>query len=212
MFTSSLGASQVYSETGPYTQRAQRDWGKRQATPDWCVAGFISKGICIQGLSWVAARWVDLHTCLPSLQSLHRVLNWVRSSVPFRWSQHHITVSRPCPSGSLWDQARQAEAHSKDGEGISNLWFPRSGSGWSHLLTSSNAHNAKLFFIMILSMCHPTTNVWWLIFSCPLVSWICYYIFFFYFLPIVEVRKWRFSFWIISISFSRMCAFFSSIF
>lgn len=57
-----LGASQVESETGPHTRRASRDQWKRQAPP---VCGDVSKGTCIQGLSWVAARWVGLNTHPP---------------------------------------------------------------------------------------------------------------------------------------------------
>ena len=50
------------SDTGPYTQRERRDQRKRQTSPDWKVAGVISKGTYLQGLSWAAARWVGLCT------------------------------------------------------------------------------------------------------------------------------------------------------
>lgn len=35
------------SETGPHIQRSRKDQRRRQATPDWKVAGLISKGTCV---------------------------------------------------------------------------------------------------------------------------------------------------------------------
>jgi len=47
---------------------------------------------------------------------------------------------------------------------MSSLWSPRSSSWvnwWSHLLDDFLQHTyAKLLFIVILSLCHPTSNVW----------------------------------------------------
>ena len=43
-------------ETGPSTQRAWSDLGKRQATPDWQVAVLVSKEIDIQGLAWMLSE------------------------------------------------------------------------------------------------------------------------------------------------------------
>ena len=40
----------------PQTQRPKRDLRKRQPTPDWQVASFISKGINPWGLSWATSR------------------------------------------------------------------------------------------------------------------------------------------------------------
>jgi len=39
------------------------------------VAGLISKGTYIQGLSWAAARCIDSQTYHQNLKSLHRGLN-----------------------------------------------------------------------------------------------------------------------------------------
>ena len=56
-------------EAGPLTQRASRDWRKRQTTPDWQVADLISMGTYIQGLSWAATKW---YLC-QNLKSLQRL-------------------------------------------------------------------------------------------------------------------------------------------
>lgn len=58
------------------------------------LAGLTSKGTCVRGLSWWAARSVDLPSCLPSLKSLYRTLNWVES--------HQLTLSRLYPWNSTW--------------------------------------------------------------------------------------------------------------
>lgn len=53
------------------------------------LAGLTSKGTCVQGLSWWAARSLDLPSSLPNLKSLYRTLNWVES--------HQLTLSRLYP-------------------------------------------------------------------------------------------------------------------
>lgn len=65
----------------PHTRGARRGQRKTQATRGGPAAGSTSKGTSIQGLSCVAERWVDLHTCHPNLTNLCRNLNWVQPHV-----------------------------------------------------------------------------------------------------------------------------------
>lgn len=53
------------------------------------LAGLTSKGTCVRGLSWWAARSVYLPSCLPNLKSLYKTLNWVES--------RQLTLSRQYP-------------------------------------------------------------------------------------------------------------------
>lgn len=73
------------------------------------MAGFVSTQTFISGSSSVVARKIDFHTCLLSFKNSNRGLNWVQSCITFKWSQHHITISRVHPWGSFWEQERQAE-------------------------------------------------------------------------------------------------------
>lgn len=56
--------------------KGQRDLRKRQPTPDWRVASFISKGIYPWGLSWATSRQVDLHSCQQNPKSLMWLPSW----------------------------------------------------------------------------------------------------------------------------------------
>ena len=69
----------------------------------------MNKGIYSWGLLWEAARQVDLCTCLSNLKNLCRGLHWPQSYIIFTWPQYHMTISRLCPWGSLWEQGRKAE-------------------------------------------------------------------------------------------------------
>lgn len=51
----------------PYLEGRERL--KEEADPSrLVVAGLISKGTCLPGLSWVAARWVDFQILPPNLK------------------------------------------------------------------------------------------------------------------------------------------------
>lgn len=95
-------------------------------------------------LSWVEARWVDLFLCPQNPISLYRGLKWVKSHIPSRWSQHHITISSLCSWGSFWVQGGQVE-HTFQGQGrrrgASDCWHPahRSTGGNFLLVTSCNS-------------------------------------------------------------------------
>ena len=80
----------------------------------------------------------DFHAHPPNLKNLYKGLNWVQSCAQYRWSHHHVTISRLYPWGSFWEWGRQAERTFQRQErawGASQL--PRSSSQvswWSCLL------------------------------------------------------------------------------
>lgn len=110
-----LGASWVWSQTGPSTHRAGRDWRKRRPLQAgrW-VAGSISQGTYIQGLSWVATRRV---ICAPIHQMLKVYVEALTEfiHIPSPESFNVISSSQGCILGTA-SGSRQGKqnTHSKD--------------------------------------------------------------------------------------------------
>lgn len=85
-----------------------REWpNKGGATPGWQVAGLMSRGTYIRGLSWAPAIQ-SLCTCLQNLKGFCRSFKRVQSHAPSRGSRQHITTSGLCPGCIFWEERGQA--------------------------------------------------------------------------------------------------------
>lgn len=131
-FETSSGASWVKSGTDCHTERSRRDWRKKQATPDWQVAGLIHKRTYMPGC---VEQLQDSRS--PHLPTRILKVYCFQSHVLSRWSQHH-TYLKAVTLGSLtWHWEDKQNAHSKDGERVRGLHMPGSSSGIIHKVTSS---------------------------------------------------------------------------
>lgn len=111
--------SLVKSEIGSCTQRARRDWRKRQTASDWQVAGLKARKI-----KYIVCLMQPQNKQIPvpasqNLKNLYGGLNSVQSCTQSRGSQHHVTVSRLL---LLWEQCRE------QGREVRTLLLPVSSS------------------------------------------------------------------------------------
>lgn len=116
-----------------FTQGRERQ-KKEGAAPDRSVAGWISKGTSVQGLSWVSTGWVVLGNQPPCLKSLYRGFIWVQLRTQPRWSQHHHSFLRLCPWGSFWELESSRLHTARTGKEPPAALGPAQGPTGSHLL------------------------------------------------------------------------------
>lgn len=114
----------------------KKDEEKRQTTPDWKVAGLISKGTYLSGLSCVAARWILFCMCCQILKVYIEVLTGF-SHIHNRQSHYHIAISRLYSWSSSWEKRRQVEYTFQGREGVGSLQLPWS-SLWVRLVVMSS--------------------------------------------------------------------------
>lgn len=95
--------------------------------------------LLIGGLSWATTRQVHLHICLLKSKSLYRYFNGVQSHIQYRWSQHHLTLSRLCPWGSFQCGQDKWITHSNNRGG--GLEPPIARSTSDHVLSKTSSHS-----------------------------------------------------------------------
>ena len=139
------GVSCVQSEIGSNTRRTRKDQRKRQTSPDWQVAGLISKGIYIKGfLSWASPQKKQISA--PASQNIKCLYRVLMGSVTY--SVQTISTPYSLKAASLkklqyWKSRH--DAHSKDRGEIraSNCLGPVYGSTNGHILSITSSNTAS---------------------------------------------------------------------
>lgn len=150
----------------PYTEGKENPKG--QTTPDGWAAGLINKGAHIQGLSWVATRWVDLCTTRQNLQPLYRGFNLVHARISpdglnnLMLSQGFVLETVP----TVGTVGRTYIPRTGGAVGPPCLHLAQGSTGRSHALDDLFEHVScfKLFFFSINAattiLTHAFGNMW----------------------------------------------------
>lgn len=130
------------SETGPHIQRTRRDQRRRHTTPDWKVASLISKGTCMQGLSWAGCKVSRfLHPPTRILKVYIKALTGF-SHIHYPEDLNNTLFSQGCilENGSHWKLGRTYIPRMGRGQGASSCPGPAHRLPGGHIvpMTSSN--------------------------------------------------------------------------